>query len=150
MRLARFIFKLQAVLRQRELIEQQKQRALAGLGMQMEAMRRSLRDLEGRMRAVNDDLRTHRLVGTVDVAYLRAHRRYVVATQQQGLQLVRQMAALQQRIEQARAELAEAAKNHKAIQKLQEKQFERWKSEQDRREMADLDEVGMMMARRQQ
>lgn len=145
--MARFVFKLQAVLRQRELIEQQKQRALAGLRMRMEAMQRQLRELEGQMRSVNDDLRNHHLTGPVDVTYLRAHRRYVVATQQQGIQLVRQMAALQQRIEQARTELAEAAKNHKAIQKLRDKQLERWKIERDRKEMADLDEVGMMLAR---
>ncbi len=144
--MARFIFKLQAVARQRELIEQQKQRALGGLRMQMGALEARLRALDGQMRAVNEDLRTNHLRGPLDVSYLAAHRRYVLATQRQGIALAQQMGALQRQIEQAQAELAEAAKNRKAIEKLREKQFERWKAEQDRKEMADLDEVGQQMA----
>jgi flagellar FliJ protein len=144
--MARFQFKLHAVARQRELIEEQKQRALAGLRMQMGVLEAEFRKLDGQMRAVNEDLRANHLTGPLDVSYLVAHRRYVLATQRQGLALAQKMAALQRQIETARGELAEAAKNRKAIEKLREKQFGRWKEEQDRKEMAELDEVGQQMA----
>jgi flagellar FliJ protein len=144
--MARFQFKLHAVARQRELIEEQKQRALAGLRMQMGVLEAEFRKLDGQMRVVNEDLRANHLTGPLDVSYLVAHRRYVLATQRQGLALAQKMAALQRQIETARGELAEAAKNRKAIEKLREKQFGRWKEEQDRKEMAELDEVGQQMA----
>jgi flagellar FliJ protein len=144
--MARFVFKLHAVARQRELVEQQKQRVMATLRMQMGALETRLRQMDGQMRVVDDDLRRNRLTGPVDVSFLIAHRRYVLATQRQAMELAQQMAALQRQIDQARIELAEAAKNRKAIEKLREKQFGRWKAEQDRKEMADLDEVGQQMA----
>jgi flagellar FliJ protein len=144
--MAHFVFKLHAVARQRELVEQGKQRALAELRMQMGVLEAEFRKLDGQMRGVNEDLRRNRLSGPLDVSFLIAHRRYVLATQRQGMALAQKMAALQGRIETARGELAEAAKNRKAIEKLRERQFGRWKEEQDRKEMAELDEVGQQMS----
>lgn len=146
--MARFVFKLHAVARQRELIEQQKQRAVAELRLRMGALEGQLRKLDEQARAVADDLRQNHMTGPLDVNYLIAHRRYALAAQRQGLELAARMGQLQRQIVLAQGELAAAARNRKAIEKLRERQFGRWKQEQDRREMAQLDEVGMQMAAR--
>jgi flagellar export protein FliJ len=49
-------------------------------------------------------------------------------------------------VDEARAQLAEAAKQRKIIEKLREQQFERWKADQAKRELAQLDEIGMQLA----
>lgn len=144
--MARFVFKLEGVLRHRQFVERQRQRELADLQSQMNTLHNALRDLDQRAQANVDDLRRNHLVGRLDLNYLATHRRYMLAVQQQAMELARQMAVLQRQIDQARAALAEAARQRKVIEKLRERQWERWKADQDRSEMNQLDEVGMQMS----
>jgi flagellar export protein FliJ len=54
------------------------------------------------------------------------------------------------RIDAARAELLEATKAREAIDRLRQKQYDRWRQEQDRREARELDELGTQRFVRQQ
>ena len=58
-------------------------------------------------------------------------------------QLVQRLAPLEKRVQAAQQRLIEAAKARKAIERLRELHHQRWQQEQDRREAAMLDEMGV-------
>lgn len=144
--MARFVFKLEGVLRQRELMEQAKQRELALKQRQYVELEGALQQLQSAVQMANQDVRENRLVGRLDMSFLAAHRRFLSGMQRRAVELVQRLALAQRGVADARAELAEAAKQRKVMEKLREKQFARWRAEQERRELAQLDEVGMQLA----
>ena len=147
--MARFVFNLDPVLRQRLLAEQERQRDVAVLQAEMVRLQNELKALNDSMQASAADLKDNRLTGPIDVAFLAAHRRYSVAMQRKGMQLVQDMARQQRKVDDAQRLLAEAAKDRKVMEKLREKQYERWRQEQAAKELAATDEAGMQHARRQ-
>jgi flagellar protein FliJ len=90
-------------------------------------------------------LRKNRLLGPIDLAYLAAHRRYTLGAQRQATLLAQKMSLLQRQIDDARAALIEAAKQRKMMEKLAERQKQRWIDDQTRRELAELDDVTQRM-----
>jgi len=144
--MAKFVFKLEAVLRQRGHVEKEKQRALATIQAQMTQLQSELRTLNETVQASTDDLRDNRLTGKLDLHFLAAHRRFTLATQRKAMQLVQRMALVQRAVDEAQQALIEAVKQRKAVEKLREKHHERWKAEIDRKEAAQLDEVSMQMS----
>ena len=144
--MARFKFKLAGVLRHRRQIERQKQRDLAVAQAQVRQTESELRALNDSMQATTEDVRRNRLIGTLDLAFLAAHRRYLFAMQQKGRTLAQRMLLQQRAVDAARQVLAEAAKKRKAIEKLRERRWEEWLAEQARNETAELDEVAQQMA----
>ena len=77
--MAKFVFKLQAVLRQRTLVEREKQRELASCRKVLNDLHDALHDLNDRAQATSDDLRRNHLLGKLDMSFLTAHRRYMLA-----------------------------------------------------------------------
>jgi flagellar FliJ protein len=142
----KFVFQLDAVLRHRKMIEEQRMRELGAVQSVMAKMEAELRSIDAAAKNVSDDVRSNRLMGTLDMAFLAAHRRYVLAMQRKALSLAQQMAAQQQLVDTAQKNLAEAAKQRKIIEKLKERQHERWKSEQSRKQLEELSEVNMQLA----
>ena len=144
----RFIFQLQAVLKHRKNLEQQRQRELAVVLAQMQQLQDQLRALDHSVQDATADLRTNHMVGPIDLSFITAHRRFVLGVQARAMGLVQKMALLQRQVDQARAALAEAAKARKIMEKLRERHFERWKAALGARELAELDEIGMQLAYR--
>jgi flagellar FliJ protein len=142
----KFQFNLEGVLRQRKHIEQEKQRVLAEKQTQLVEIQNALRQLEETVRSTNDDVRQNRLVGRLDMNFIAAHRRFLNGMQRQGLELAQRIVLAQRAVDEARAQLAEAAKQRKIIEKLREKQFMRWRENLARREQAEMDEIGMQLA----
>ena len=142
----KFVFQLDAVLRHRKMLEDERMRELGVAQTEMAKLQAELRAMDETTQTVSDDVRTNRLTGTLDMAFLAAHRRYVLAMQRKALALAQRMAAQQQAVDAARRQLAEAAKQRKIIEKLRERQFERWRGEQAQKESADLAEVNMQLA----
>lgn len=142
----KFVFQLDAVLRHRKMIEEQFMRELGAVQSVMAKMEAELRGIDESAKNVSNDVRNNRLTGTLDMAFLGAHRRYVLAMQRKALILAQQMAAQQQLVDAARKNLAEAAKQRKIIEKLKERQHERWKAEQSRKQQDELSEVNMQLA----
>ena len=104
-----------------------------------------LRALDASVRVSEADLRTNRLVGRLDLAFLAAHRRYAVAMQRKATQVVQKMAAVQVQLDRAKRNLAEAAKKRKIIEKLRERQYARWREQLERRDVAEMDDIGMQL-----
>jgi len=145
----RFKFQLEGVLEHRKNIEEEKQRALAMVFAEMQRLKIELSDLDQVARGAVADLRQNRLTGPLDMSFLAAHRRFTGSVQRKALAIAQKMALVQRQIDEARAALAEAAKQRKIIEKLRERQLERWQSQQHRQEMDELDDIGMQLAFRQ-
>ena len=141
----KFNFQLQAVLRHRTHIEQQRQRELAVVQKQMTDLQVELKALDEHVKAAGEDVQ-HHLVGRLDMNFLGAHRRYMVAMQRKAMILVQRMALLQREVDAAQKLLVAAARDRKVMEKLREHRFEQWRGEIARKEMIQLDEVSMQLA----
>ncbi len=144
--MAKFVFQLQGVLRHRESIEQQRQRELALALAERAMVEEQIHRLDEKAKAAMTDLRANHLVGTINLAFLASHRRFMMAVQRQGMALVEQLRARQKLVDIAQAALAEAMKQKKLLTKLRERQQDRWSAAINRKEIADLDEVATQMS----
>ena len=145
----RFKFQLAGVLEHRKNIEEEKQRALAAVLSEMQRLKNELVELDQVARGAVSDLRENRLTGHLDMSFLAAHRRFTGSVQRKALAIAQKMALVQRQIDEARAALAAAAKDRKIIEKLRERQLERWQLQQHRQEADELDDIGMQLAFRQ-
>jgi flagellar FliJ protein len=145
----RFEFHLEPVLRHRKDIERQKQRDVAIVQAQMVPLQAELKRLDEMVEQATADLRQTRLIGSVDMSFIAAHRRFTASIQRKAMSLVQKMALVQRRLEEVRGELAEAAKNRRIMEKLRERHYLRWREALDRVEAQDLDEMTMQLSYRQ-
>jgi flagellar FliJ protein len=144
--MAQFVFRLQAVLRHRKAVEQEKLRDLAAAMTRLKAVEDELKALEQSMRETSEDVRRNHLTGRLDVAFITAHRRFLLGMQRKALELATKIAAARRDVEVVQTALAEAAKQRMVLDKLREKQHARWREELERKELAQLDEVGMQIS----
>ena len=144
--MSKFVFNLEAVLRQRSHLEKEKQRELALIQRQMTELQTELRALNDSVQTATGDIRDNRLVGRLDMQFLAAHRRFMAATQRKGTEIVQRMALVQKQVDEAQRALAEAAKNRKAMEKLKEKAHERWKAALAQKEFLAADELNTQMS----
>lgn len=144
--MAVFTFKLEGVLRHRTNVEEHRRRELAVIQAQMTELETELAGLDAAMRASEIDLRQNRLVGKLDLGFLAAQRRYALAMQRKAMAVAQKMAGIQKKLDLARANLAEAAKQRKIIEKLRDRQLARWKQEQAHHELLELDDVSMRLS----
>ena len=143
--MAQFKFKLQPVLRHRETIERERQRDYALALAKVKDLQDQLSTLNQLLKDTNADVRDNRLTGRIDINFITAHRRYLLGVQRKAMTLIAEIAKAQQEAETARQNLAEAAKQKKVLEKLREKQEQRWKEESARKEATQLDEVSTQM-----
>jgi flagellar export protein FliJ len=146
--MAQFLFKLAPVLRHRKNVEQEHQRDVAVIEARLNELEWQLRALDADVQRTNEHMRQNHLVGRIAPDLLAAHRRYLTATQRRALEIAQQMATVQRSLDEARLALATAARDHKILEKLQDRQRAAWQSELDRRERNALDEVATQMAHR--
>lgn len=144
----KFVFPLQGLLRQRKHVEQQRQRELAEKQAVVTALEGELRSLEQTVSTAVEDVRKNRLVGTIDLHFLAAHRRFMLGMQRRAMELAQKIAAARKQADEARQLLSEAAKARKVVEKLRERQFERWRAGIAKKELEELDEVGMQISYR--
>ena len=141
-----FTFQLQPLLAHRQRVEDDARRQMTAVNDELLSAQADLRQVEQTVQLALTDLRENRLVGRIDLPFLSAHRRFMTAMQRQGSDRARRVATAQAKVDAARQQLAEAAKQRKAIETLRDQQHERWRQEQGRREAAAGDEVAMQMA----
>jgi|SRR5581483_864095 len=144
--MAKFAFKLEGVLRQRKHVEQEKMRALAAALKVQSEYEQELQKLSDTVQQTNDDIRRNHLTGVLDMSFLAAHRRFMNAMQRQSIGIQQKIAQAKQRVNEARAVLAEAAKQRKVMEKLREKHYERWRADLAAKEFRELDEIGVQLA----
>ena len=152
--MAKFVFSLASVLKQRLAVERTRQAALAALEAKrveledsiracqrtIEQARESWRDMLGASAGPDGsvaaaDMRGAGLQAAASLAGEAAARKAVI-----------QLAGLHTHLTRARAELAQAMKDRRAIELLRDRKFEEWKLEQRRLETNAMDEIAQRMS----
>lgn len=147
----RFTFKLQRVLDLRRRTEDDLRRRVAAIEAERVAAEDRLRAVQRAIEAGRAEQRTmlagasagpRGLPGRLDAAALRTQTSAVMSSLAQAHRLALELTGILKRLESARAELLKASAERKAVELLRERQYEEWKREQGRREIALLDEIG--------
>jgi flagellar FliJ protein len=146
--MARFKFNLDGVLRQRKLVEEAKQRAFAEVQRRYAELEAELRAMDDAVRQATEDLRKNHLVGSIDVDFLAAHRRFTIGMQDKAIRHAEKMAPVRADLEAARAALVEAAKQRKILEKLRERKQAEWATAEARKDAAAMDEIGQQIGTR--
>ncbi|MEX2219892.1 MAG: flagellar export protein FliJ [Phycisphaerales bacterium] len=146
--MARFRFRLQAVLDHREAVEQERQRAVAEVERERVRLEGVIRECHRRITVEKGEQRRGLLAGDLGAARRQASAgaRYSTEAQRAAIEL----AGAYARLERARAALLEAAKARKAVELLRERHLEQWRAEESRRENAAADELSVMRAGRKE
>ena len=148
--MARFIFELEAVLKQRLAEEREHQLAVAALEREKSLLESSIRAHQRELSIERDELRDQHASGpaTLDLRGVRfqagASLRLIALAQRAVLQL----AGLHKRIDAARLKLLEATMRRKGVEMLKERRLEEWKLRQKKAEDAALDELNVVRAGR--
>ena len=145
--MAKFEFSLEALLTQRERIEKEKQRRVGAVQQEIQAVMRAIQDIHTRISAENRTLGAKELTGKLDMQYIGHEKRFVANLQMKAIAEMQKLAGLEKTLAGARAELLAAARDRKVIEKLREKHLARWRAEQERKEAAQMDEIGMRSGR---
>ena len=140
--MARFIFKLESVLKHRRLTEDQCQRELAKHMRHRMILEQQVRGMQETLVQSKHDL-GDTLVGRVDLARVAQFTRYSAQVTARAQGIVLKLAAMEKAIHQARTQLAEAIKARRALELLRERQRQQWQLAQDRREAAENDEIAV-------
>lgn len=153
--MAKFIFKIQPVLKHRKRLEREKQRSVAVLERERVELETDLKQHQG---LISDEKQALRdcLVGLQDgtrtgsfgLIRVQANASMSLVTKAQRLAI--RLAGLHQRLGAARSELLEAMTARKAVEALKERQYEQWKAEQRKKEAAEQDEIAVMRGNRQE
>jgi len=136
----RFQFRFSSLLKHRRRIEQDRRRQLAGHLRTQMILRNQLRTMQQSITASKQEA-ADLLVGKVDVDAISRMGAYASHTQLSGQRIVMKLASLERDIHQARANLLDATRQRKALELLRQKHFEAWKTEQQRKETRELDDL---------
>lgn len=143
----KFQFRLQALLRLREQVETQRQRELAELVGQIRASQQEVHRLHGAIRDEDAFLRNVIEPGRiVDMRLVGIHRRFVQATSQQIFEVLRRLAGLGKRAEDARQRLVRATQDRRALEILRDKQRAAYLAAVGKAEDRMLDEIALNLA----
>ena len=146
--MAKFAFKLEPVLKQRQMLEDQKQRELAKLIRHRMIFHNQLRSIQSVLSDSKSQL-TDGLVGEIDMTRVSQFARFSGQSQVRAQTIVRQLAGLESRIAEAQKQLVEAMRQRKALDLLRDKQYQAWKRTQLRREASRLDDLATQAYTRQ-
>jgi flagellar protein FliJ len=144
--MAKFQFRLEALLTHREQIEKEKQRKFAAIGQQVQRVVGHIQETQARIAAENQTLGSRELTGKLDMQYIATEKRFVGNLHLRIAMAMDRLRELEKEQAAARAELLLAAQERKAIEKLRDRQLVAWRLEQDRKDAAQTDEIGIQLA----
>lgn len=148
--MAKFIFQLEAVLKQRLAIERTRQLAVAGVEQERLAAENDLLECQ---QGIDREKRLMReMLGpapdgsprSVDLRGVRMQAGSSLAMLGRASRGVFRLAAVHKKLEAARADLLKAATARKAVETLRERRYEAWLEEQKKKEAAAMDELAVL------
>lgn len=145
--MAKFRFRLQPVLAQREREERERMLAVADLERRRMQVEDRIRACQGRIVSGRAEIAASLGEGPVDLGGARLQAGATLRDDQQARQGVLEMAGVLKQLEAARGLLATAAARRRAMELLRDRDLERFRSEQGRREAVDLDDLIVMRPR---
>jgi flagellar FliJ protein len=145
----RFRFELEPLLTARRHVERSKQRAVAELERERLRLEGALRRQQQFISTGKASLRGH-LVGALDLGSMRAHASSTIQLLREANRLVIELAGVHKRLDRARGDLVEAARERQAIELLRERRFDAWAAAIGKAEDAALDELAVIAAHRKE
>ena len=141
----KFNFRLAAVLKVRQAKEDERKRELG----EIQARANSILDQieTGRTERENavGELDNQRKAEITDVTQMRLYQQFIASMDNNISRLNGSLEAMEGQIEAKRRELAEAAKERRTLELLEERDYESWQKEMQKTESAELDEIGSQM-----
>lgn len=137
----KFEFNLEAVLQQRTWVEREHQRQLGVVLARLAELEGELQRLDTTVKGSTAELREGRLTGPIDLAFLAAHRRFVLATERRAREIMQRMSLVTRQIEEARRLLVEASRARKVVEKLRERKLAEWKTGLIESEQEEMDDI---------
>lgn len=138
--MAKFTFRFQTVLKHRQRIEQDCQRELARLLRLRMILLDQLRQMQQGIRQSKQEL-AGSLLGRVDLDQITQFARYSSQLSYRAQEFLLRLAGVEKEIEAARQRLIKATAARKALELLRDRHLAQWQQDQDRREIAELDEL---------
>ena len=137
----RFHFKLEPVLQLRRRDEDDRLRDVAVIERERAALESRLREQQGHIIGAKTEW-SEQLRGTLDLHALRSRAHRSLHAVREAQQLAIALAGVHHRLDAARRRLAEAVRRRRAIELLRDRALETWRRDEDRRETAELDDLG--------
>jgi len=137
----RFVFRLETLLRIRQQREERHQRIVAGRLRQIQQAQRQITDLERQMRAGQEAIRAGQRPGRIDLQQALHYRHWIGHLHKNVLETQGHLGYLEAELVRERVALAEAARQRKILDKLKERQWQRYRRGEDRREVNEADEM---------
>lgn len=147
--MAKFIFRLEAVLRARLAEERARQLALAAIERERVEIEDQIRECQSQISRERGEMRD-RLggAGPVMLREVRMQAHAALHASARAQQAVLRLAGVHRRLDAARRELLEATTRRKAVERLRERRLEEWTTQQKYIEAAAIDELVVMRAAR--
>lgn len=148
----RFIFKLQAVLTQRQAAERRCQSAVAALERERAGVEGRIRELQRAIVTAREDVRAGLAAGggALDIGGVRLAAGASLHLVAQAQRAVIELSGIHGRLDAARLQLLRAATRRRAVELLRDRRYEEWLASERRREDAALDELGVMRAAKEE
>ncbi len=147
--MAKFSFRLAALLRLRESRRDECRAALAEAFRVEEALAKQLDGVSRELDALREFCRKNASPGAVDIDRLVQAQRYELVARAQQQRLTEQRQTVAAEIERRRQALVEANREVRILEKLRQRQAEQHRREEELREVKRLDEIASQQAFRQ-
>ena len=146
--MARFRFRLQPVLRQRELAERDEQLIVAEIERDRFRLEEKLRRAQQEIVFEQAELNVLVGRGAVNPMHARAQSTAILKAKANAQHVAKELALVYKRLERARSELAQAAMRRRSMELLRDNQLTAFRREQSQAEDRSLDELAVMRATR--
>jgi flagellar FliJ protein len=139
--MAKFKYRMATLLRLRESARDERRIQLAQAYRAEEMLRSRQQQVAEELVALAGRIRTAAGPGAVDVDRLLDAQRFELVLKARQQQLAAQQEQIRAETQRRRQALVEANREVQVLEKLRERQFQRWRDEENRRETRRLDEV---------
>jgi flagellar FliJ protein len=145
----KFKFRLATLMRLRENTRDERRSELAEAYRVDDLIKQRIESLVAEMDSLKTQRRATAGPGTVDVDSLVEAQRYEAALKTQQAQFKEQRQAIAGEIQSRQQRLVEANREVRVLEKLREKQLDKYRKEENRREAKVLDEVALQQVFRE-
>ncbi len=141
----KFSFKLESVLRYRQMLEEGKKREFALANMEVEEQKRKAEELAEQRHSLQDELREMNSGGEIPFNQMLDTIKYISGLDMGIMSARREEERLRQQMEGKRLAFIEAQRDKKAIEILKEKKVDEYNAEFEHERQLVLDELSLRM-----
>ena len=137
----RFIFRFDTLLKIRRQREEHEQRVVARRLLQIDSVQRQISAIERQIQEETASLRATHQPGPIDLQRAMRYRRWLSRLHKGALEGEARMRFLEARLAQERVALLEATRQRRVLEKLRERQLEKYSRQQEQIEAKEADDM---------